>query len=440
MVLFSFEEAAKELASLGLTGNQARAYVALVHFKVAPVREIARLSKIRREEIYRMMPRLERLGLVEKILGKPIRYKSVPPKEAISLLFERQRESAKRKTAELAEKRKHLLGKLKYGGAKRTVDEKGPSFILISDRKQATRKIATMIRNAKKSIDIATPRYGLQLGYAYEDTFREAVKKGVRARILLEIVELDGLTVKTLRDAESSGDAIELRHVDNLTSHIVIVDGAEVIVGTFLIPTEEKHVDLWTNSPAYVGVMNAFFNRVWQDSTDIKSRIGYLQTGRLVESTEVIKGREAIYERGYEVYSRAKTDKFTITDGPGLELSLRDFSSASIELKKRGVRVRYLTKITDQNLQAAEEMSKEFEVRHMDYLPFRALLTETEAMFSWLPVKEMPEAAIYSNSPELVRMVWAMAENAWKNAVDAKARIDEIRKVEPIGRKETRGR
>jgi len=48
--------------------------------------------------------------------------------------------------------------------------------------------------------------------------------------------------------------------------------------------------------------------------------------------------------------------------------------------------------------------------------------------------------------------MWAMAEDAWENAVDAKARIDEIRKVEPFGRvskpviehmlerKETRGR
>jgi len=73
MVLFSLEEAAKELASFGLTGNQARAYVALVKLRVASVSKIAQLSRIRREEIYRMMPKLERLGLVEKILGKPVK-------------------------------------------------------------------------------------------------------------------------------------------------------------------------------------------------------------------------------------------------------------------------------------------------------------------------------------------------------------------------------
>jgi len=434
MVLFSFEEAAKELASFGLTGNQARAYVALVKLRVASVSKIAQLSRIRREEIYRMMPKLERLGLVEKVLGKPVKYKSVPPKEALSTLLEHERESVNSRMAELAEKGRRLLKQLKSVGVEGTVEEEGPRFVLIFDREQAVRKIATMIRKAKKSIAIATPRYGVELGYAYFDIFGKAVRRGVKARLLLEIDEIDGLAIKMLRDAELFKGAVELRHVDNLTSHIVIADDVQVIVGTFLRPTGERHVDLWTNSPAYVDVMKVFFDRIWQDSVDVKSRIGYLQTGKLVERTEVIKGRDAIYERGYEVYSRAKTDKLTITDGSGVELSLRDFSSTNIELKKKGVRVRYLTNVTDQNLELVEEMSKQFEVRHTDVIPFGGLLTETEAIFSWVLLRDMPEAVIYSSSSELVRMMWTIAENAWDNAIDAQSRIDEIRKGKSIGR------
>jgi len=53
-------------------------------------------------------------------------------------------------------------------------------------------------------------------------------------------------------------------------------------------------------------------------------------------------------------------------------------------------------------------------------------------MFSWVLLKDMPEAVIYSSSSELVRMMWAIAENAWDNAIDAQSRIDEIRKGKPI--------
>jgi len=593
MVLYSLEEAAKELAGFGLTGNQAKVYVALVKLRVAPVSRIAQVSKVRREEVYRAMPKLERLGLVEKILGKPIKYTSIPPKEALSFLFKLAMKNAQAKIAELGEKRRQLLGRLRSLRVEtRAEEEEGPHFVLILDREQAVRKIAKMIGKAGKSIAIATPRYGVEFGYAYADVFTRAVRKGVKARILLKVDELDNLTIKMLRDAESLKGGVELRHVENLTSHTIIVDDAQVMVGTFLMPTAEKHVDLWTNSPAYVDVMKAFFDKVWQDSVDIKSRIDYLQTGKPVEKTlvfknpkeafektvelfrsakegifvttipgritaflrnypirelqdkgvafrllvpittenvneakelskycelkhidkigammgiidrehlvflrsppsdvsnnpeykehfkemmytndrghvdhmmtlaeelwnlgvdgrerireletgkpvertEVIKGKAAIYEIGYAIYSRAKTEKLVTIDGSGLELVVRDFTSANIEVKKRGVRIRYLTSVTPQNLKFAEALSKYAEVRHADNVLVGSLLTESEALFSWVPITEMPDSAIYSNNAEMVNILWKIAENFWDNAIDAQSRIEEISKGKPIGR------
>jgi len=430
----SFEEVAKDLASFGLTGNQARVYVALTQLRIAPVSKIAQLSKIRREEIYRMMPKLEKLGLVEKALGKPIKYRSIPPKRALSILLEHEQEKANKKIAELTQMQKRLFEQLKSVEVDKEVEEE-PRFVLISDRDQALRKIVEVLQKAKKEFSIVSSDYDFRFGYAYiADVFRKVLGNGVKARIVLEVNEIDAMTMKMLSEVEVFKDVAEVKHAGNLTSHMIIVDNTEILVGTFLRPTEEKHFDLWTDSPAYVDAMKMFFDRIWQDSVDIESRIEYLQTGKLIERTEVIKGRDAIYERGYAVYSRAETDKFTMTDSSGVKLSLRDFSSNNIELKKKGVRVRYLTQITNQNLELVEEMSKQFEVRHIDNLPFRCLLTETEAMFSWIPVKDMPEAAIYSNSPEMVRMMWVMAKNAWDNGVDAQSKIDEIRKGKPIAR------
>jgi len=437
MGLFSFEEAAKELASFGLTGNQARAYISLVKLRVAPVSKIAKLSKIRREEVYRMMPKLERLGLVEKVLGKPIKYKSVPPKEGLSILFKRERESADRKIAELAEKRRHLLKQLKSVKAKRTIEE-GPHFALILDREQALRRIMTMVRKAKKSIAIATPMYAVQFGYTYADVFRKAVRKEVKAKIILNLDELNDFTFNILREAELFKDVVEVRHTDNLTSHIVIVDNTEVIVGTFLRPTAEKHIDLWTNSPAYVGVMRTFFDRIWQDSVDVKSRIEYLQTGKPIERTEVIKGRDKVSEGLYAILSKTNSNLFMMTDSNAGEFFKgnfkRNFMSATTELKKRGVRIRLLTNIDEDDLEVAVELTRPFEVRHLDQIPMRAVLGDEEIQFSWTTIRDLPEAGIYSNNPELVRVIWEIAEKAWNNSADAQSRIDEIRKEKSIGR------
>jgi len=237
-----------------------------------------------------------------------------------------------------------------------------------------------------------------------------------------------------LREAELFEGVVELRHVDNLISHMLIVDDAEAMLGPVTRRIAKRHVDLWTNNSTYVDAIKWVFNRVWQDSVDIKSRIEYLQTGKPIERTEVIKGRDAIYKIAYAINSRAKTDKLLIIESPWVEIAVRDFTSINIELKKRGVRVRCLTSVTDQNLEFVEEMSKQFEVRHTDNVPFRSLLTETEAMFAWVPIKETPGMAIYSNDADFVRILWDISENAWENAIDAQSRIEEIRRGKPLGR------
>jgi len=427
------DEISEDLSDFGLTGNQAKVYLTLVKLGVASTSQLARSSKVRREEVYRLMPKLQQLGLVEKILGKPIKYKSVPPRKGLAILLEHEREGAKEKIAVLTEKRSRLLKQLKSVRAKRTVEEE-PRFVLISDRKQALSKMVMMIRSAKREIDVVTSEYGLRYGYTiYADSVMKAIRKGVKVRFLSEINEVDEFMLKILNEIKLHGNFVEMRHADNLTSSILIADNLGVFVGIPLKPTMKKHADLWTDSPAYVDAMKSFFDRIWQDSVDIKSRIEYLQTGKPIERTEAIKGKDALYEKLYAVNSRVKVDKFGLFDGSAIELVLHEFTSANIELKKRRVRVRYLTNVADQNLQAAEEMSKQFEVRHTDTLPFGGLLTETEAIFSWILKKDMPDAAIYSNNAEFVHILWKIAENAWDNAIDAQLKIDEIKTGKPVG-------
>jgi len=433
--VLSLEDVAKDLATFGLTVNQAKVYIALVRFRVASVAKIAQLSKVRREEIYRMLPKLEQLGLVERILGKPTKYRSIPLEEALSLLIKRQQEVISTKISKLTEKRAEILEQVKSLEAKRLVAEEETRFVLISDREQALRKIVSMMENAKREIAVAVSWDEFRYAYInYADTFKKAVGKGVKARALTEINEVDDLTMEILREAESLRDNVELRHADHLSSHIVIIDDKEVIVGTFIRPTMERHADLWTNDPAYINAMKTFFDRLWQESVDVQFRTDYLQTGRPVEQTEVVRGRDNIYERIFAGLSRTKSNLFVMGDGTSLNLVKRDFISTNMELKKRGVRIRFLTNINEGNLEVAEELSKQFEVRHMDPAPMRAILTDTEVGFSWLPLEQMPEAGIYSNNNEIVRMMWETAENAWKNAIDARARIDEIEKGTPIGR------
>src|SRR3989304_9053779 len=61
--LSSIEQKAETLSSFGLTVKQAKVYLTLVFLGTSVVGEISKLSKVRREEVYRVMPKLEKMGL-----------------------------------------------------------------------------------------------------------------------------------------------------------------------------------------------------------------------------------------------------------------------------------------------------------------------------------------------------------------------------------------
>ena len=75
------------LMNLGLTLLQAKTYLTLTKLGKADIKGISKASNVVREEIYRIMPKLEKIGLVEKIVGRPTVYEALPLKEGLSMLL-----------------------------------------------------------------------------------------------------------------------------------------------------------------------------------------------------------------------------------------------------------------------------------------------------------------------------------------------------------------
>ena len=66
------------LIDLGLTLLQAKVYLALVQSGTLKVGTIAQVSKVARPDVYRTLQKLQDLGLIEKIITKPILFRATP--------------------------------------------------------------------------------------------------------------------------------------------------------------------------------------------------------------------------------------------------------------------------------------------------------------------------------------------------------------------------
>ena len=101
----SKDEATQLLIVLGLTLSQARIYLTLSHSGACTVKTISKFSQVAREHVYEVMPQLQDLGLVEKIIGTPSKFNATPIQEGLHTLFQRRT----RKTREMQKQKMELI-------------------------------------------------------------------------------------------------------------------------------------------------------------------------------------------------------------------------------------------------------------------------------------------------------------------------------------------
>ena len=88
------EDLVKELAVFGFTLNQAKVYLSIVRAGSISVGKIAESSKLHRQDIYKILPKLEKKGLITKTLGTPIVIKAIPVKIALKSLVSMEKKEA----------------------------------------------------------------------------------------------------------------------------------------------------------------------------------------------------------------------------------------------------------------------------------------------------------------------------------------------------------
>jgi len=265
---------AKTLSEFGLTPNQAKVYLAAVELGLASVSGISRLSKVRREEVYRIMPSLERAGLIDRVLGEPIRVRALPVEEALSLLIKREKEKANVRLSALTARKGELLRGFRTVNLKRAVlEEEKAHFVLVQEKGAVASRCASMMRSAKKEIDIAHSRENVSYIVSnHAKVLKRSASKGAKVRIITEPPEdVDTLPVTIERFIPEN--SFILRYSEDLTSYYMIVDSMEAIVTTTLGAAPAENPSLWTNDISLISLLQRNFEDLFHVSLDWKTLV-----------------------------------------------------------------------------------------------------------------------------------------------------------------------
>jgi two-component system sensor histidine kinase VicK len=121
---------------------------------------------------------------------------------------------------------------------------------------------------------------------------------------------------------------------------------------------------------------------------------------------------------------------------PQLAIALDPIRHAFVHAKNRGVRLRYLTEITTENISYCKQLlSTVSEIRHLDGIKGNFMISESEYLAPAVLLEEGKVAAqiMYSNVKELVEEHEYVFDSLWSKAISAEQRIKEIEEgIEPI--------
>jgi len=252
------------LASLGLTQNEARVYLMLSQTEQKTVKDIAKITGIAREDIYRIMPSLQQKGLTEKSISSPTQYKALPIKQGMKILLKKQDKNYRK----IKKRARELLQNL-ANNLKETSLENKNDFVLVPQKTALFKRIKNSIQNSRTSVNIVTSKKRYYPGvFEFLRERQKAIKRGAKFRILTDRMKEENV-LKNYSSDEATNLEVRclLRPPEAI---IVIVDQKEVYVMTSADAALADAPALWSNNGSLLALAQSYFNNLWEKAKKVQ--------------------------------------------------------------------------------------------------------------------------------------------------------------------------
>jgi sugar-specific transcriptional regulator TrmB len=266
--LNSIDQNAQALSSFGLTVKQAKIYLALVSLGTSAVGDISKLSKVRREEVYRILPKLEKMGLIEKTLSTPVKLKGAPIENALSILIRNEEENAKNRIIDLTKRKEEFLQNYRTGTKSASMGD-GDQFSLSSEKAVSLSKAQSLIDAAQTQLDyIASREKVLQFFKFFSDSLKQAANRGIRFRVISNSPKGEDELPLIINQLFGNKNNVSIRYLEQLPNHFLIMDNQEVLIATSTSGYLCDKPILWSNNVPHVTVYKKLFDEMWASSVE----------------------------------------------------------------------------------------------------------------------------------------------------------------------------
>jgi sugar-specific transcriptional regulator TrmB/CBS domain-containing protein len=384
----------------------------------------AKRLKMERVQAYRTFRKLQEKGFIEATIERPTRFTIIP----FATLLDSFIESRKSEIETLNQEKNSLLTSWREISAPES-EYTVAKFSLITGKKKIHQKMASMVKEAEKSIAVLTTGQGL----VQQDLAGVFDSVNHQLRIITEVVPENLNVIERMDRRFSAGSRdIECRHM-NLNSKLfprfLIKDDEEAIL--YAMSVEEQTMlrlddeGLWINDKMFISILKGFFAQMWQTAIDAPQRIDEIKTGIPAGETIVIKDPEEALAKFNQVLNSAQEDVLAITSSQGINnIAENDIFAKNL---KKGVKCRFMAPLDLDNLEAAQKLSSKYEIKHVPINFLTMMLVDGKQLFMFKspPVNDWTSEALfymgdtyYTNDPKSIEKVSEMLNDAWKRGME----------------------
>lgn len=257
------EDLIVRLLDFGLTTNQAKTYLSIIQSGLTSVNRIAKATRIHRQDIYKILPKLEEAGLITKTIDTPIMINAIPIEKALSHLVSMERKKANERIFRLEANLNDLINAIKKTQEVQHTREEEVFFL--STEKTIKHSLDQAYENARIKCDLVM-NYELlrQRIDPLRWRFQKLALNKVRSRLLFEDPKKRGLIEKTLEEIIPSTGDFEVKLTDGkITVKPYLILDHKVFISTRKETSNGLPCILWTNSPDIIAIYEDNFEKAW---------------------------------------------------------------------------------------------------------------------------------------------------------------------------------
>ena len=261
------------------------------------------------------------------------------------------------------------------------------------------------------------------------DAFLAVHNRGAKIRLITEISNANaGYCKEFMKFAE-------VRHLDVVKGNFSVSDVRWYTASTVTEKDAPPGRLIFSTVKEIVEQHQHLFETLWNDALPAEQKLGQLGDGREPEKTQILSGEPATTDAIIDFISKAENgwcdcgDKYM----PSIAIQVPQINQAIRNAKQNGLVLKYITDITEENVQSCKALRELVELRHLGGVKANFAVSDTHYMVATILTGEnyVPQV-IYSNVATLVAQQRYTFDALWNNAIPAEDRIRQIEKgIEP---------